>query len=184
MNTFQPEQWHDFFIMVGGGAAALTGLVVVAMSLRLDLIVRNVALRHRSRIILTGLSAVFMRSALVLMGGQNALTVGAELAGVCLVVATAVTVSLLQVLTSGQPAPHLSRSRTLGNIALYLVEATGGVLLMLGAGIGIYLAAIAMVANFYFMIAGSWLLLVGVADTEASDEVGTRFTDEVGTESA
>ncbi len=28
------DQWHDFFIMVVGGAAALTGLVFVAMSLK------------------------------------------------------------------------------------------------------------------------------------------------------
>jgi hypothetical protein len=28
------DKWHDFFIMVGGGAAALTGLVFVAMSLK------------------------------------------------------------------------------------------------------------------------------------------------------
>jgi hypothetical protein len=174
MNTFRPELWHDFFLMVGGGAAALTGLIVVAMSLRLDLIVRDLALRHRSRIILTGLAAVFMRSALVLMGGQNGVAVGAELAGVCLVVAVAVAASLAQVLTVDQQAPQLSMSRTLSNIALYLVEATGGVLLMIGVGIGIYLAAVAMVANFFFMIGGCWLLLVGVAEHEVASESGDR----------
>jgi hypothetical protein len=170
MNTFRPEQWHDFYLMVGGGAAALTGLVVVAMSLRLDLIVQDLALRHRARIVLIGLAAVFMRSALVLMGGQNGLAVGAELAGVCLIVTAAVVASLAQVLALDQPAPQLSRSRTLGNIGLYLAEITGGVLLMLGVGIGIYLAAMAMVANFYFMIAGCWLLLVGVSQDEVASE--------------
>jgi hypothetical protein len=170
MNTFRPEQWHDFFLMVGGGAAALTGLVVVAMSLRLDVIVRDLALRHRSRIILTGFAAVFMRSALVLMGGQNGVAVGAELAGVCLLVTAAVAASFVQVLTSNQPVRQLSRPRTLGNIACYLVEITGGVLLMLGFGIGIYLAAMAMVANFFFMIGGSWLLLVGVSEDETDLE--------------
>jgi modulator of FtsH protease len=71
MEPFRPEQWHDFFIMVGGGSAALTGLVFVAMSLHLDTIAGNPPLRHRARSILTALAAVFIRSALVLMGGQS-----------------------------------------------------------------------------------------------------------------
>src|SRR2546426_11524071 len=64
--------WHDFFLMVGGGAAALTGLVFVAMSLHLDQIALNAAHRHRARTVLTGLTAVFIRCALILMAGQRA----------------------------------------------------------------------------------------------------------------
>src|SRR6266576_4905652 len=71
--------WHDFFLMVGGGAAALTGLVFVAMSLHLDQIALNAAHRHRARTVLTGLTAVFIRCALVLMAGQSAQAVALEL---------------------------------------------------------------------------------------------------------
>src|SRR5262249_43724142 len=78
VEPYSPERWHDFFLMVGGGAAALTGLVVVAMSLHLDVIVGDPALRHRGRSILTGLAGVFMRCALVLMGGQNGQAVAVE----------------------------------------------------------------------------------------------------------
>jgi len=60
--------WHNYFLMVGGGAATLTGLVFVAMTLHLDDITNPVH-RRRSRTILTGLTAVFIRCALVLMGG-------------------------------------------------------------------------------------------------------------------
>jgi hypothetical protein len=31
--VYNASQWRDFFVMVGGGAAALTGLVFVAMTL-------------------------------------------------------------------------------------------------------------------------------------------------------
>ena len=61
MNSFRPEQWHDFFITVGGGAAALTGLGVVAMSLHLDVIARDPALRPRARTLLAALAAVLAR---------------------------------------------------------------------------------------------------------------------------
>lgn len=79
---YQPALWHDYFAVVGTGAAALTGLVFVAMTLHLDDITRDPVHRHRARTILTGLTAVFIRCALVLMGGQNGQAVAVELIGV------------------------------------------------------------------------------------------------------
>jgi hypothetical protein len=40
-NIFMPEQWNNFFVMVGGGAAALAGLIFVAMSINHEIIFRN-----------------------------------------------------------------------------------------------------------------------------------------------
>ncbi len=53
-DIFRPEQWHDFFITVGGGAAALTGLVFVAMSLNVSVIARDATHRYRAIGTLTG----------------------------------------------------------------------------------------------------------------------------------
>src|SRR5215472_16623795 len=89
MDPYRPEQWHDFFLMVRGGAAALTGLVVVAMSLHLEVIAGDPVLRHRARSILTGLAAVFMRCALALMGGQGGRAVASELFAVVALVTIA-----------------------------------------------------------------------------------------------
>ncbi len=61
--------WHDYFMTVGAGAAALTGLVFVAMTLHLEDITKDPVHRHPARTILIGLTAVFIRCALVLMGG-------------------------------------------------------------------------------------------------------------------
>jgi hypothetical protein len=36
VGVYRPEFWHDFFVMVGGRAAVLSGLVFVAMTLNLD----------------------------------------------------------------------------------------------------------------------------------------------------
>src|SRR5258706_2313859 len=77
--AFPVSQWHDYFMTVGGGAAALTGLVFVAMTLHLDEIINNPVHRHRARSILAGLTPVFIRCALVLMGGQSAQAGAAEL---------------------------------------------------------------------------------------------------------
>src|SRR2546429_9102869 len=76
------SSWHDYFVMVGGGSAALTGLVFVAMTLHLEEITGDPVHRHRARTILTGFTAVFIRSALVLMGGQDLRPVALELIAV------------------------------------------------------------------------------------------------------
>src|SRR5437870_8226370 len=94
--------WHDFFLMVGGGAAALTGLVFVAMSLHLDQIALNAAHRHRARTVLTGLTAVFIRCALVLMAGQSGQAVAVELFGVLVGVEAILYLSIRQALRASE----------------------------------------------------------------------------------
>ena len=77
--AFRPEQWSNFFLLVGTGAVTLTGLVFVAMSLNLKVIAIDATHRYRAINTLTGLALVFMRCALVLMGAQNHRAIGAEL---------------------------------------------------------------------------------------------------------
>ncbi len=96
--------WRDYFVMVGGGAAALTGLVFVAMTLHLDDITNDPVHRHRARTILAGLTAVFIRCALVLMGGQDRRAIAIELIGVLVVVEVILYTSIRQAMRSGDRA--------------------------------------------------------------------------------
>ena len=66
-HLYRPEQWTNFFLLVGTGAITLTGLVFVAMSLNLREIAGDATHRNRAINTLTGLALVFMRCALVLM---------------------------------------------------------------------------------------------------------------------
>src|SRR6202022_4698839 len=105
---YDAAAWHDYFLMVGGGAAALTGLVFVAMSIHLDSIALNAAHRHRARTVLTGLTAVFIRCALVLMAAQSGQAVALELILVLLVVEAILFLSIRQALRSSEvPDPAL-----------------------------------------------------------------------------
>src|SRR5579864_1447616 len=78
-DIFRPEQWTNFFLLVGTGSITLTGLVFVAMSLNLKVIAADATHRYRAINTLTGLALVFLRCALVLMGAQNHTSIGAEL---------------------------------------------------------------------------------------------------------
>jgi len=165
VTTYQPEQWEGFFLAVGGGAAVLTGLVVVAMSMHLPVITADPALRHRARMILASLAGVFMRCSLALMGGQDGRAVAIDLFAVCLVLVVLNLRSYAPVAKS-HVAHRVSRLRTMGGIACYGAEMIGAALLFSGVGWGLHVAAVAMVASFAVMISSSWLLLLGVRPDE------------------
>ena len=47
-NAYQPELWHDFFVVLGSSSAALIGLLFIATSLHLGEIVNDPILRRRA----------------------------------------------------------------------------------------------------------------------------------------
>ena len=156
---YDPSIWRDYFVMVGGGAAALTGLVFVAMTLHLEDIVNHPVHRHRARTILTGLTAVFLRCGLVLMGGQSHQAIAIEIIAVLVVVEVILYRSLRDALNAADAAVVM---RTVGSFACLVVEQSGAVAFFLGATWGLYVVGIGMLGSFVFMVTGAWLLLVGV----------------------
>ncbi len=160
------SSWHDYFVMVGGGSAALTGLIFVAMTLHLDEITTNPVHRHRARTILMGLTAVFIRCGLVLMGDQRLWAVALELIGVLTVVEFLLYSSIRQAMRSADRGVLL---RTVGSFACLLLEEAGAIVVLFGNAWGLYIVGLGMMSSFIFMVTGAWLLLVGVGAVEVAD---------------
>jgi hypothetical protein len=163
--VFRTGQWTDFFLLVGTGAVTLTGLVFVAMSLNLKVIAVDATHRNRAINTLTGLALVFMRCALVLMGAQNHMAIGAELlivSGISLAIFVRGYIKALR-LSNG-----LRLTRILGGSAVHIAEMIGAALFLSGHVIGLYIAAIAIVANTCYMVTAAWLLVVGAFDQEVA----------------
>jgi hypothetical protein len=156
------EQWHDFFVMVGGAAAALTGLVFVAMSLNLEAIAKEATHRNRAIGTLAGFTAAFVICALVLMGGQNDQVVGLEWLVISSVAAIIYVNGYVQARKTGRSPLGLELYRLIFGTSLYVVEILGAVIFTLGYSVGLYVAAIAMVVLLAYTITGAWLLVVGV----------------------
>ena len=157
-DIFRPEQWTDFFLLVGTGAVTLTGLVFVAMSINLRTIAVDATHRYRAINTLTGLALVFMRCALVLMGAQNHHSIGAELfvvAGISAAVFVRGYAHAIKMSTG------LRLSRIVGGSLVHLAEMFGATLFFFGYLSGLYVAAIAIVMNTCYMITAAWLLVVG-----------------------
>ena len=159
MDIYNPERWREFFLLVGTGAVALTGLVFVAMSLNPKVIFRDVTHRYRAVGTLAGLAAVFLRCSLALMGDLN----HKELGAMWLIVAgVAGSVNLYGYIKSYRSGSGASVLRTIIGTTMYLIEMTGALIFISGSITGLYLAATVMVINSCYMISGAWLLVMGV----------------------
>ena len=158
---YNPDQWSNFFVLVGTGAAALTGLVFVAVTINLRGVVEDATHRYRAINMLTGFTSVFVISALSLMGHQTSRTLGAEWLIVSLLAATINTNGYIQAFRLKSSLYALSRFRMAGGSACYLGQIVGSVLLLAGVRAALYIGATALIVNFGFLVSGSWLLIVG-----------------------
>jgi hypothetical protein len=165
--TFMPDQWSNFFVMVGGGAAALVGLIFVAMSINHKIILRNTTHKNRAINMLTGFTAVFMACCFALIGGQDLEALGLEWL-VLWLIATAIFVrGYVVAIRSRTSSIGLSAPRLAGGTVCYLAEVIGAVFLVLGDSAGLDIAAIGIIVLFGFLISGAWLLMIGIYEDTA-----------------
>ena len=165
-DIYKPELWNGFFTMVGGGVAALTGLVFVALSLNVTEMTHDATHKYRSINTLAGLTAVFVRCGLVLMGGQSHIAVGIDLFAIASIGALSFLYGFRQAF---KYEAHPSKRRLVTGSCLYLAELGGALVLALGSIAGLYVVAAAMLLNVGFMISAAWLLVVGVYTAKAND---------------
>ena len=163
-----PEQWSNFFIMVGGGAAALAGLIFVAMSINHKVIIRNTTHKNRAINMLTGFTAVFMACCFALIGNQHLGALGFEWL-VLWLIATAIFIrGYVIAIRSRTSSIGLTTPRLAGGTVCYLAEITAAVFLIRGNDAGLDIAAIAIIVLFGFLISGAWLLMIGIYEDDAS----------------
>jgi hypothetical protein len=158
------DRWSNFFLMVGGGAAALAGLVFIAMSINLSIITRDATHKNRAIATLTGFTAVFMICAFALIGDQSYQWIGVE----WLVVSLIPTITYIRVYIRatkvGRSSVGLSIGRFILGTSCYVAQLIGSVLLLLGHVVGLYIASVAMVLSFAFFISAAWLLITSIHD--------------------
>lgn len=157
--AYRPEAWHDFYLMVGGAAAVLMGLIFVAVSIHLRLILDDAWLRGRAESALLALMLVLLIAGAVLVPEQPLAALGVEIAVLSLV-SPAVSIRGLRHLSGG-----LRRAPV--EIGIGLVGTTVGLLsgasLVVGWGGGLMLllpaAAVAVVSSVW----NGWRLMVDAA---------------------
>ena len=125
--------WHDFFIGTIGAAAALTGLLFVAISINLDQILKYAGLPGRAAGTLGMLVSALVVSGFALAPGQSSRVLGVEIAAVGAVVALqAVRVSRVSGAPDERPSWRIEHAATLLLPSIGLV--VGGVSVVVAAG--------------------------------------------------
>jgi hypothetical protein len=164
---FMPEQWSNFFVMVGSGAAAHAGLIFVAMSINHEVIFRNTTHKNRAINMLSGFTAIFMASGLALIGNQDLGMLGFEWLVLWLIATVIFIRGYVVALRSGMSFIGLNTPRLAGGTICYLAEVIGAIFLILGYRSGFYIAAVAIIVLFAFLISGAWLLMIGIYEDRA-----------------
>ena len=166
LDAYRPAEWHDFFVMVGGGAVVLTGLVFVALSLNVNVVTQDATHRYRAIDTLTAMTGIFVICAFALMGGQDHRAVGIEWLVVAAISITVYLRGYVQAVRRGGSIASFHGRRVVVAIVLYLTQLVGAALLIADHIAGLYVAAVTMVAALTLMISGAWLLVVGVTMRE------------------
>jgi len=156
-----PTQLDNFFIMAGGGAAALAGLIFVAMSIKHQIIIQNTTHKNRAINMLSGFTAVFMASGLALIG-NNYQVLGYEWLVLWLIATVIFIRGYVVAIRSGMSFIGLNVPRLAGGTICYLAEVVSAILLILGYSSGLYISAVAIIVLFAFLISGAWLLMIGI----------------------
>ena len=155
--------WADFFVAEVGAAAALSGLVIVAISINLQRILTYPQLPGRAAESLFTLISALLVASVGLIPHQSAHTLGLEVTAIGLgLAASSATVQLRAIaLVKGQPVKWW-----LPRFAISLSTATpmviGGIQLMTGMPDGSYWIAAGILLSLVAGVYNTWVLLVEI----------------------
>jgi len=161
VDAFSPESWHDLFVASTGAAAALTGLLFVAVSLNVERILEFAGLPERALQTLLLLLGTVLVSLTGLIPGQSVDALGIEL----LVLAALLGGAILALAAKTMPLAR-DYERAAAHVAL-LVPGTlpllvGGVSLLASAGGGLYWVIAGIIGAIVGAAVNAWVLLVEI----------------------
>jgi hypothetical protein len=162
------EKWSTFAVVAGGAAAALTGLLFVAVSFRIDVIAKSQELRSRAAKTLTLFATVLFIAIVLSIPDQSVRVLGAELVGLAVITGGGLLV-LDRRASVGPDAGNVTAhalASLLDAVALGTVTSVllviAGVLLVLGVHAGLDVLVVPVVVALAAGITGAWLLLTKI----------------------
>ncbi len=153
------QGWGNFFVAEAGAAAALSGLLFVAVSINLTRILSFQHLPTRALEALTALLSVLIVSTWSLIPGQPAVMYGMELAATGVIAWVVHTLALVR--TRGAPRYKFA-VRVFMNQIPSLPFIVAGVLLMAGHAKGVYWVVPGTLLSLVAGVYESWVLLIEI----------------------
>ena len=154
--------WSNFFVAQVGAAAALTGLVVVAISVNLSRILSFAQLPGRAAEALITLTGALVLTSLGLVP-QSPSRFGAEVLAIGLLAFMGPLIIQLRSRRFNQDVSPTKRSlRMFVSAAVSLPLIVGGALLLSDSGAGLYWIAAGVILSLVAGVYGAWVLLVEI----------------------
>lgn len=157
--------WDTFAVVCGAAAAALLGLLFVAISIRIDVIAPSVELRNRAGQTLVLFSTALIVSILLSLPDQSYQAFGAELLALA-AVSTAGMVWLDRRAAGAASGVRIARALdavTPTALACGLLFVAGA-LLVFGVPAGLYVLVAPILAAFIGGVTSAWLLMTRVTE--------------------
>ena len=162
MTSYQPADWHDLFVASAGAAAALTGLIFVAVSINLAQILADRRLPIRAAETLSILIGLLLLSVFMLVPGQSRVLLGIEIGGLGVVLGTVLLAQRLRL----PRAPGEPRTWSVVPLIVILAAtvpmAAAGISVLAHAGGGLYWLVPELLLAFAGAILNAWILLVEI----------------------
>jgi len=167
MSAYHAAAWHDYFLAQAGAAAALTGLIFVAVSINLQQILRYGHLPGRVAVALLLLMELLLLAMVVLIPDQRRVTLGVEL--LVLAVAFWLLVLTIQIRNLGRiDTEHHDEFRRLQLRWVAIAQCAtlppvvAAITLLAHAGGGLYWLAAGTVLAFTAGVGEGWVLLIEI----------------------
>jgi hypothetical protein len=155
------QGWDNFFVAEAGAAAALAGLLFVAISINLTRILQYQQLPARAVEALFSLLSVLVVSTFSLVPGQSAFAYGVEFSAIGLVVWVIQTIALVKTRKGAHPRSRTPQ-RMLINQLPPVPFVIAGILLLAGHPRGVYWVVPGTLLSFASGVFGAWVLLIEI----------------------
>jgi modulator of FtsH protease len=157
------ESWDSFFVAETAAAAALLGLLFVAISINLKQVIESAGLADRALGALLLLLAILIAGLLLAMPDQPVAMLGVEAAAIAVITGVIATVLGMRGLRKADPQFRRNFIQNLAsNIVVLAPILIGGVLMLGGGETGFYLVGAGMCLTIIKAVSEGWIFLVEI----------------------